>query len=135
MPRTIRDFISDKIVNMPDGPAKAAINRAVNAHRNFEVEAAKIAANPDLSVEGKSKAIREFTAKQAHEVIRARKTADRAKARTVEKRAKIQLPTVDRTDAITAATYQAIWAKVAGMSPAEITMNLSKSSLTFCQAI
>jgi hypothetical protein len=124
---------------MPDGPVKAGVTRALNAMSNFETETAgsiaKIRANADLTPDGKRKAVRAEVAKNAHEVLRIQKLADRAKSRFVEKRTKVQFPAVDRTDAITAAVYRAFWDKAAKMSPGELKALLPTASLTFCQAI
>ena len=78
---TLRDFMSDQAAKLPDGPAKAGVSRAIEAHRNFETEAAKIAGNSDLSAEGKRKAVYAFATKNAHEVVRINKFAERANTR------------------------------------------------------
>ena len=120
---------------MPDGPVKASINRAVNAHRNFEVEAAKIAANADLSVEGKSKAAREFAAKQAHKLLRIQKFAKRAQTRIAEKRAKLLPPSPDKTDAAGAVLRAQIRDRLAGKSLAELKATLPSAPMAHLQAV
>ncbi len=119
----IRDFVIDRasLYDKVNGlqPVTAAIKRAMGAYDTFNTEAKKIGADANLSAAGKKQKIQKFVSDQAHELVRVRKTAEKAKANLAKRRAKLQPPPVDKSDAAAAAIRSELRAQLVRMSAGE----------------
>ena len=93
------DFLESQAASISDVAVRGAITRVVKLHRDILETTAKVRSNSDLSAQGRTKEARAVLGKQAWELIRANATVQRLDARINEKRAKIQLPAIDKTDA------------------------------------
>jgi hypothetical protein len=116
-------------------PVTAAIKRAMGAYDNFEAEARKIKADQHLSPLGKKQKIQKFVSDQAHELVRVRKHAEKAKARMAERRAKLQPPLIDKTDAAAAAIRSELRAQLVRMSAGERKAFLPTADPMFWHAV
>lgn len=129
------DHMNSTIAAMPDGVTKAALDSVVKIHGDIEATKANVRGNADLSAQGKRKEAQAFMSKRAHEVIRAKTTAHRLATHLDEKRAKIKLPEIDRTDAVGAALRSQVRDRLASKSEAELRALVPSMSLLFAQAI
>lgn len=132
----------DTMYNLTDNvrePFKTGIRNVVNLHieleTEFKAEAAKIAGNGDLSPEGKAKAKHAHLKTHAHRIIRAEQFVERSMARLADREANLQLPAIDRADALGAAMAVAVCQRVFAMSPAERKAALAMASLPYLQAV
>ncbi|MBR0796106.1 hypothetical protein JQ615_11970 [Bradyrhizobium jicamae] len=120
---------------MRDGPTKATLLRLVDVHNKIESEGAKIAGDGDRSPSGKTKASRDLVGKNASELLKARKFVEGATKRHAEKRASIELPAIDKTDAAGAALRGEMRNHLRGMSSlAERKAFLATASLPYLLA-
>ncbi|MGY3590122.1 chromosome segregation ATPase [Bradyrhizobium sp. USDA 4341] len=129
------DHMNSMIAAMPDGVAKSALDRVVKMHGDIEATKANVHGNADLSAQGKRKEAQAFMSKRAHEVIRAKRTADRLAIHLNEKRAKIQLPAIDKTDAASAALRGQVRDRLASKSAPELRALIPSMSFLFLQSI
>lgn len=79
-------------------PAFAAVTRALDTHMKFKAKAAEIANDTHKSEIGKRDAMQKWTAENAHELIRARKSVDVMKAKLSQRKAKLMPPPPDPTN-------------------------------------
>ena len=68
-------------------PAKPALSRALDAHTRFRAKAAELASDPNRTALGRQEALRKFVGENAHELVRARKTAEMMHVKAAERRA------------------------------------------------
>jgi hypothetical protein len=119
----IRDFVLTRALPFEAvpklQPVTAAIKRAMGAYDSFEAEARKIAADQHLSPLGKREKVQGFVRTHAHELLRVRKHAEKAKARMAEKLKKLQPAPIDKADVASAMVRLNISQKISQMTPAE----------------
>lgn len=132
---TYQDYMESQIAGVSDVAVRGALTRVLKLHRDFLETAANVRGNTDLSAQGRTKEGRSFLGKRAHELIRANVTAQRLAARIGEKRAKIQLPAIDKTDAVGAALRSEVRKKLDGKSAQELRALAPTMSALFAQAI
>src|SRR4051794_3550073 len=99
--RTIRHVLSDhwKYDDIPWlAPVKAQMDRAFAAEDEFRAHHDKVAKNQHLSPIGRQDAMKTFVGEKAHELHRARKAVDVARAKLADRRAKLLPPPPDKTD-------------------------------------
>jgi hypothetical protein len=135
----IRDFVLEQALRY-DGvhglqPVTAAIKRAMGAYDTFEAEARKIKADQHLSPLGKKQKIQKMVSDQAHELVRVRKTAEKAKANLAKRRDRLQPPLIDKTDAAAAAIRSELRAQLVRMSKGEIKAFLPTADPMFWHAV
>jgi len=116
-------------------PVTAAIKRAMTAYDTFEDGARKIAADANLSAIGKRDKIQKFVSDQSHELVRVRKHAEKAKANVAKRRAKLQPPSIDKTDAAAAAIRSELRAQLVRMSAGERRAFLPTADPMFWYAV
>src|SRR5437764_10459573 len=95
----IRDYVMTQAASLADGPIKAGITRAMSAYDQLNTERAKVDTDPNLSETGRRTKTKDFLKTNAHEVVRVKKLAEKAKAKQAEKRKNLALPAIDKTDA------------------------------------
>ncbi|MFK4507087.1 hypothetical protein LPJ38_26790 [Bradyrhizobium daqingense] len=94
------DFLESQAASISDVAVRGAIiTRVAKVHREVLATTANVRGNADLSAQGKTKEARSFLGKRAADLIRAQAIVQRLAARVDQKRAKIELPQVDKTDA------------------------------------
>ena len=113
----IRDFVLTQAASLSDGPIKAGITRAMTAYDTLNTERAKVDKDPNLSETGMRTKTKEFLKANAHEVVRVKKLAEKAKI--AEKRKNVALPAIDKTDAAGAMLRMQIRSKLESMSKGE----------------
>ncbi len=116
-------------------PITAAIKRAMGAYDTFNTEARKIGADANLSAAGKKQKVQKFVSDQAHELVRVRMAAEKAKANLAKRRAKLQPPPIDKTDAAAAAIRSELRAQLVRMSAGERKAFLPTADPMFWQAV
>src|SRR6266436_3528819 len=116
-------------------PITAAIKRAMGAYDTFNTEAKKIGADANLSAAGKKQKVQKFVSDQAHELVRVRMAAEKAKANLAKRRAKLQPPPIDKTDAAAAAIRSELRAQLVRMSAGERKAFLPTADPMFWQAV
>src|SRR6266404_5989916 len=116
-------------------PVAAATKHTMGAYDTFEAEARKIGADANLSAAGKKQKVTKFVYDQAHELIRVRMTAEKAKANLAKRRAKLQPPPIDKTDAAAAAMRSELRAQLVRMSAGERKAFLPTADPMFWQAV
>ncbi|QOZ69189.1 hypothetical protein [Bradyrhizobium arachidis] len=93
------DFLEAQAASVSDVAVRGAMTRVAKLHREILANTANVRGNKDLSEQGRTKEARSLLGKKAWELIRANATVQRLNARIDEKRAKIQLPAIDKADA------------------------------------
>ena len=116
-------------------PVTAAIKRAMGAYDTFNAEARKIGADANLSAAGKKQKVTKFVSDQAHELVRVRMAAEKAKANLAKRRAKLQPPPIDKTDAAAAAIRSELRAQLVRMSAGERKAFLPTADAMFWHAV
>jgi hypothetical protein len=135
----IRDFVLsqalpyESVLGMQ--PITAAIKRAMGAYDNFGAEKAKIADDANLSPKGKRDKISKFVAEQAHELVRVRLAAEKAKANVAKRRDRLQPPPIDKTDAAAAAIRSELRSQLARMGAFEKKAFLPTADPMFWSAL
>ncbi|GLR91313.1 hypothetical protein [Bradyrhizobium iriomotense] len=128
-------FIESQTASVKDVAVRGALTKVSTLHRDILATTTNVRANADLSAQGKTKESRSFLTKRAHELIRANATVQRLTARLDEKRAKIQLPAIDKTDAAGAALRSQVRDRLNGKTAKEIRALVPTMSLLYLQAI
>lgn len=99
---TIEEVLASRAQKYVGQPRFAAILRAVDralaTSEHIRDKAAENAKDGHLSAVGRRDKNHKFVAEKAHEVIRARKAVEKAKARAEQKKAALKLPTPDPTE-------------------------------------
>jgi hypothetical protein len=116
-------------------PVTAAIKRAMGVYDTFESEARKIAEDSHLSPVGKKQKIQKFVVEHAHEIVRVKKAAEKAKANMAKRRTNIKLPPIDKTDAGAAAMRSELRNRIFQMSAGERKAFLPTADPMFWQAV
>lgn len=129
------DFLEGQSAKISDVAVRGAINRVVKLHREILATTTSVRANIDLSGQGKTKEARAFLSKQAPVVIRANLAAQRLVARVAEKRATIELPAIDKTDAAGAILRGQVRDRLSRMSAQEIRASIATMPPLHLQAI
>lgn len=117
-----------------DVAVRGALSRLLKLHRDVLATTASIRGNANLSAQGKTKEARDELKRKAHELIRANAAVQRLSARVDEKRAKIQLPAIDKTDAAGAVLRSQVRDRLP-KSPKELRATIPTMSLLYLQAI
>lgn len=113
-------FLEGQAANITDAAVRGAISHVVKLHRHILATTTYVRGNTDLSAKGRAKEGRTVLGKHAWELIRANAMAQRLGARVDEKRAKIQLPVIDKMDAAGAVLRSQVRDRLTGKSAAEI---------------
>lgn len=104
---------------------RKALTSTIELHRTLQdvtkASVSNVRADANLSPAGVTKKAREVIGSRAWEVIKARMAARRLAERIEEKRAAIQLPEIDRTDAAGAALRSQVRARLAGKTNQELS--------------
>lgn len=129
------DFLESQIASVSDVSVRGALTRVAKLHRNILETTANVRSNKDLSAQGRTKEARASLGKHAADLIRANATAQRLAARIEEKRAKIQLPAIDKTDAAGAALRSQVRDRLNGKSAQELRALAPTMSPLYTQAI
>src|SRR5713101_3928085 len=116
-------------------PVTAAIKRAMTAYDSFNAESRKIGADANLSAAGKKQKIQKFVSDQSHELLRVRLAAEKAKGALAKRRAKLQRPPIDKTDAAAAAIRSELRAQLVRMSAGERKAFLPTADPMFWHAV
>ncbi|OSJ33254.1 hypothetical protein BSZ19_16585 [Bradyrhizobium japonicum] len=123
--------------------SNAAIRNAlvstIELHRTLEdvtkTSVSAVRESADLSPAGKTKKAREVIGSRAWEVIEAKMLARRLAERIEEKRAAVQLPAIDKTDAAGAILRNRVRDQLAGKTPQELRALIPTMSPLFLQTI
>lgn len=132
---TYEDYMEGQIAGVSDVAVRGALTRVLKLHRDILATAAHVRGNADLSAQGRTKAARDELKQKAWELIRANATAQRLAVRIAEKRAKIQLPAIDKTDAAGAALRSQVRDRLNGKSAQELRALAPTMSALYAQAI
>src|SRR6266404_3984541 len=116
-------------------PVTASIRRAMTAFDSFNAEARKIGADGNLSAAGKKQKVTKFVYDSAHELIRVRMAAEKAKGNLAKRRAKLQPSPIDKTDAAAAAIRSELRAQLVRMSAGERKAFLPTADPMFWHAV
>ncbi|MDA9504789.1 hypothetical protein XI09_08640 [Bradyrhizobium sp. CCBAU 11386] len=127
-------LLKEQAAGIPNATVRTAFDRLIELHRDIMATTAKVRGNTDLSAQGKTKESRDEAKKNAWKVIRAKAFASRLNERIDEKRAKIELPPIDKTDAAGAVLRSQVRDRLP-KSPKEIKAQLSTMSLLYLQTI
>lgn len=92
-------LLKDQAAGIPNATVHSAFDRLIELHRDIDSITADVRGDKDLSAQGRTKKARDEMKKNAWKMIRAKAFASRLNERIDEKRAKIELPPVDKTDA------------------------------------
>ncbi|MCK1601063.1 hypothetical protein IVB02_06410 [Bradyrhizobium sp. 166] len=126
--------IETQAASVSDVAVRGALSRLSKLHRDVLATTASIRSNANLSAQGKTKEARDELKKKAHELIRANAAVQRLSARIDEKRAKIQLPAIDKTDAAGAVLRSQVRDRLP-KSAKELRATIPTMSLLYLQAI
>ncbi|MGY3358811.1 hypothetical protein ACVWZK_005474 [Bradyrhizobium sp. GM0.4] len=126
--------IETQAAGVSDVAVRGALSRLSKLHRDILATMTSVRGNANLSAQGKAKEARDELKKKAHELIRANASVQRLSARIDEKRAKIQLPSIDKTDAAGAVLRSQVRDRLP-KSPKELRATISTMSLLYLQAI
>lgn len=129
------DFLEGQAASVSDVAVRGAFSRVAKLHREILETTANVRGNRDLSPQGRAKEARSLLGKKAWELIRANTTVQRLNSRIDEKRAKVQLPIVDKTDAAGAALRSQVRDRLNGKSAQELRALAPTMSLLFAMAI
>ncbi|MET4208940.1 hypothetical protein [Bradyrhizobium sp. LA2.1] len=118
---------------------RKALVGAIELHRTLDdVTKASVVAvreSADLSPAGKTKKARDVIGSRAWEVIKANMVARRLAERIEEKRAAVQLPEIDKTDAAGAILRNRVRDQLAGKTPQELRALIPTMSPLFLTTI
>lgn len=92
-------LLKDQAASIPSAAVRTTFDRLIELHRDIMATTANIRGNTELSAQGRTNKAREEVKKSAWKMIRAKAFASRLNERIDEKRAKIELPPFDKTDA------------------------------------
>ncbi|MGY3396484.1 hypothetical protein [Bradyrhizobium sp. 1200_D9_N1_1] len=92
-------ILKDQAAGIPNVTVRTAFDRLIELHRDLMATTAKVRGNTDLSAQGRTKKARDEAKTISWKVIRAKAFASRLNERIDEKRAKLELPAIDKTDA------------------------------------
>lgn len=129
------DFLEGQIASVSDVAVRGAMTRVAKLHRDILETATNVRGNRDLSPQGRTKEARSFLGMRAPDLIRANALVQRLAARIDEKRAKVQLPAVDKTDAAGAALRSQVRDRLNGKSAQELHALAPTMSLLYAMAI
>lgn len=129
------DFLEGQIASVSDVAVRGAMTRVAKLHRDILETTTNVRSNRDLSPQGRTKEARSFLGKRAPDLIRANAMVQRLVARIDEKRAKVQLPAVDKTDAAGAALRSQVRERLNGKSAQELRALAPTMSLLYAMAI
>ncbi|MCK1302947.1 hypothetical protein IVB33_29040 [Bradyrhizobium sp. 24] len=126
--------IETQAASVSDVAVRGSLSRLSKLHRDILATSTRVRGNADLSAQGKTKEGRDELKKKAHELIRANLAVQRLSARIDEKRANIQLPAIDKTDAAGAFLRGQVRDRLP-KSAKELRATIPTMSLLYLQAI
>jgi hypothetical protein len=116
---TIEQTLSDRMSrydNVPGlAPVRRAFNQALDVHQTFRTKAAEVAKDTHKTAIGKQDALRKYIGAEAHRVVRARKTLEKAQSKLAEKRKALQPKAPDKTDVAAAVARSDLRGMLRGM--------------------
>ncbi|WP_441268291.1 hypothetical protein AB7G19_26190 [Bradyrhizobium sp. 215_C5_N1_1] len=92
-------LLKDQAAGIPNATVRTTFDRLIELHRDIMATTAAVRGDTDLSTQGRTKKARDEMKKNAWKMIRAKAFASRLNDRIDEKRAKLELPAIDKTDA------------------------------------
>jgi hypothetical protein len=128
----IHEFVLNQVSPL-DGiegmqPIVAGVRRAMGAYEKLANDRAKVNSDPNLSDAGKRSKLLDGAKADMHEVVRARKLADAAKANGAKRRERLQPPAIDKTDSAAATVRGQIRLKLENMGKVERKVFLSTTN-------
>ncbi|MGJ4996205.1 hypothetical protein ACQR0Z_17385 [Bradyrhizobium sp. HKCCYLS3077] len=133
------DFMETKAASLPNVAVRGALTNVLTLHRELmstvAADVSKIRGNGDLSPAGKVKEARSRLTKDAWKVIKANMAARRLAERIEEKRAAVQLPAIDKSDAAGAVLRGQVRERLAGKTNQELRGIIPTLSTLYLQTI
>lgn len=127
-------LLKDQAAVIPNATVRTTFDRLIELHRDIDLITVSVRGDTDLSAQGRTKKARDEMKKNAWKMIRAKAFASRLNERIEEKRAKIELPPIDKTDAAGAVLRSQVRDRMP-KSPKELKASVSTMSLLYLQTL
>ncbi|MGK7058067.1 hypothetical protein AB4853_16520 [Bradyrhizobium sp. 1050_B9_N1_2] len=94
---------------------RSAFNQALDTHKTFQKKGSDVSKDNRLTPVGRKEKLQEYVGKEAHQVVRARRTLARIKEKHAAKYASLQPKSPDKTDVVAAVARSDLRSMLRGM--------------------